>query len=132
MATIFKGSLVLLNHYLFKLKSASFEKKIPYMYLDSQGYLTVGIGHNIDARGDLLELPFGPAVVYARCDIDPADGSVKTGLYPTHWIEGLPEEWERPSRLRRSLYLGCPRGGCQAVYYFPAGRAGQRARKASP
>jgi hypothetical protein len=58
MPTIFKGSVVLLNHYLFKLKSASFEKNLPYMYLNSLGHLTVGIGHNIDARGDLLDLPF--------------------------------------------------------------------------
>lgn len=58
MPIVFKGSVVLLKHYLFKLKTASFEKTVPYMYLDSQGHLMVGIGHNIDLRGDLLDLPF--------------------------------------------------------------------------
>ena len=54
----FKGSVILLNQYLSELKDSAFENDIPYLYLDSEGNLTVGVGHNVNSHGDLLDLPF--------------------------------------------------------------------------
>ncbi|WP_143169375.1 hypothetical protein [Vibrio quintilis] len=60
----FKG---LLNMFTFSpkllqllqvLKKSSFENNIPYMYVDSVGKITVGVGHNLDAYKDKLELKF--------------------------------------------------------------------------
>jgi hypothetical protein len=43
---------------LNKLKGPKFEMNIPYMYLDSVGLVTVGVGHNLDAHKDKLLQPF--------------------------------------------------------------------------
>jgi GH24 family phage-related lysozyme (muramidase) len=47
-----------LKSYLAKLKGALFEKTIPYMYLDTEGKVTVGVGHNITDNNDLDQLIF--------------------------------------------------------------------------
>ena len=47
-----------LRKQLEKLKGPLFENNVSYMYLDSQGYVTVGVGHNLDAAKDHTELPF--------------------------------------------------------------------------
>lgn len=47
-----------LRQLLDKLKGPKFEMNIPYMYVDTVGDVTVGVGHDIDANNDLLKLPF--------------------------------------------------------------------------
>jgi GH24 family phage-related lysozyme (muramidase) len=40
------------------LKGPQFEKSIPYMYVDTVGKITVGVGHNLSIHKDLLRLHF--------------------------------------------------------------------------
>ncbi|GAA3934354.1 hypothetical protein [Litoribacillus peritrichatus] len=40
------------------LKKPTSENNIPYMYVDTVGKVTVGVGHNLDAHKDMLTLPF--------------------------------------------------------------------------
>lgn len=40
------------------LKKPSSENNIPYMYVDTVGKVTVGVGHNLDAHKDMLTLAF--------------------------------------------------------------------------
>lgn len=40
------------------LKKPSSENNIPYMYVDTVGKVTVGVGHNLDAHKDMLSLAF--------------------------------------------------------------------------
>ena len=47
-----------LRGYLDLLKGPQFEQTIPYMYVDTVGKITVGVGHNITAHGDLGSLKF--------------------------------------------------------------------------
>jgi len=47
-----------LQQLLDNLKGAQFENNIAYMYVDTVGDITVGVGHNLDAHGDALQLPF--------------------------------------------------------------------------
>lgn len=49
---------VLMNTYLNKLKQASFENNVPYMYVDSTKNITVGVGHNLTRAQDQTSLPF--------------------------------------------------------------------------
>ena len=46
---------VLLNPYLLTLKKPDFENDVPYMYVDSEGYVTVGVGHNLTTGNDLAD-----------------------------------------------------------------------------
>ncbi len=57
MATKFTPSAQLLK-LLESLKKPSSENNIPYMYVDSVGKITVGVGHNLTAHRDMLSLPF--------------------------------------------------------------------------
>jgi GH24 family phage-related lysozyme (muramidase) len=43
---------------LEKLKDPLFEDCIPYMYVDSVGKITVGVGHNLTSHKDQTKLPF--------------------------------------------------------------------------
>ena len=52
------SDLLLWKNYLEQLKGPQFEKNIPYMYVDTTGNVTVGVGHNLTAKGDQLTLPF--------------------------------------------------------------------------
>ena len=56
MATL--ETSVLFMNYLVKLKGPDFEDNIPYMYVDSDGKVTVGVGHNLTAHKDQQSLPF--------------------------------------------------------------------------
>ncbi len=47
-----------LKGYLEKLKGPAFEKNIPWMYADTVGQVTVGVGHNLTANGDATDLEF--------------------------------------------------------------------------
>jgi GH24 family phage-related lysozyme (muramidase) len=47
-----------LKQLLDNLKGPQFEKNIPYMYVDTVGDVTVGVGHDLDSNGDALRLPF--------------------------------------------------------------------------
>ena len=47
-----------LQELLNNLKGSQFENNIAYMYVDSVGKITVGVGHNLTAQGDVLSLPF--------------------------------------------------------------------------
>src|ERR1700682_1755765 len=47
-----------LYSYLNQLKGPQFEKNIPYMYVDTTGNVTVGVGHNITSHGDYQSLEF--------------------------------------------------------------------------
>jgi GH24 family phage-related lysozyme (muramidase) len=47
-----------LGQLLNTLKGPQFEKNIPYMYVDTVGDVTVGVGHDLDANNDVLKLPF--------------------------------------------------------------------------
>ncbi|HZT80393.1 MAG TPA: hypothetical protein VFA26_09230, partial [Gemmataceae bacterium] len=47
-----------LRSYLDKLKGSAFEKNIPYMYVDTTGNVTVGVGHNLTSHDDCQELAF--------------------------------------------------------------------------
>lgn len=47
-----------LRVYVDRLKGPTFEKTIPYMYVDTEGKVTVGVGHNLTAHGDCQELKF--------------------------------------------------------------------------
>src|SRR5579863_5064240 len=47
-----------LRQLLNALKGPQFEKNIPYMYVDTVGDVTVGVGHDLDANSDALQLPF--------------------------------------------------------------------------
>jgi GH24 family phage-related lysozyme (muramidase) len=49
---------VQLRSYLDKLKGSTFEKNIPYMYVDTTGNVTIGVGHNLTSHGDYQSLPF--------------------------------------------------------------------------
>ena len=57
MATTFIPSAKLLK-LLETLKKSSSENNIPYMYADSVGKITVGVGHNLTAHKDMLTLQF--------------------------------------------------------------------------
>ncbi|GLQ32400.1 hypothetical protein [Litoribrevibacter albus] len=52
----------IISHKLFQLleilKKPTSENNIPYMYIDTVGKVTVGVGHNLDAHKDMLTLPF--------------------------------------------------------------------------
>ena len=48
----------ILRTYLEKLKQPDFEDSIPYMYVDSVGKITVGVGHNLSAHRDHESLAF--------------------------------------------------------------------------
>ncbi|HEX3445986.1 MAG TPA: hypothetical protein VHS80_14810 [Chthoniobacterales bacterium] len=52
------------------LKGPMFEKNIPYMYVDTEGKVTVGVGHNLSAHRDVLQLPF----IVARFERHPVIG----------------------------------------------------------
>jgi GH24 family phage-related lysozyme (muramidase) len=52
------------------LKGPMFEKNIPYMYVDTEGKITVGVGHNLSAHKDVLQLPF----IVARFERHPVLG----------------------------------------------------------
>ena len=47
-----------LMKYLELLKGPLFEHTIPYMYVDSEQRITVGVGHNLSAHKDVLQLAF--------------------------------------------------------------------------
>jgi GH24 family phage-related lysozyme (muramidase) len=47
-----------LMRYLNELKGPHFEKTIAYMYVDTVGAVTVGVGHNLTASKDQGRLPF--------------------------------------------------------------------------
>jgi GH24 family phage-related lysozyme (muramidase) len=47
-----------LRCYLNQLKGPQFEKNIPYMYVDTTGNVTVGVGHNITSHSDYQSLVF--------------------------------------------------------------------------
>jgi GH24 family phage-related lysozyme (muramidase) len=47
-----------LRQLLDNLKRAQFENNVAYMYVDTVGENTVGVGHNLTAHGDALKLPF--------------------------------------------------------------------------
>jgi len=47
-----------LRGYLDKLKGSAFEKNISYMYVDTTGNVTVGVGHNLTSHGDVQSLSF--------------------------------------------------------------------------
>ena len=47
-----------LRSLLDELKKSSFERNIPYMYVDSVGKITVGVGHNLTAYKDQTTLRF--------------------------------------------------------------------------
>jgi len=47
-----------LRGFLNELKGPNFEKNIPYMYVDTTGNVTVGIGHNLTSHGDYQTLDF--------------------------------------------------------------------------
>jgi GH24 family phage-related lysozyme (muramidase) len=47
-----------LRQLLNALKGSQFEKNIPYMYVDTVGDVTVGVGHDLDANNDTLTLAF--------------------------------------------------------------------------
>jgi hypothetical protein len=52
------ANLLVANPNLNKLKDPTFENNIPYMYVDSEGKITVGVGHNLSAHQDQQDLPF--------------------------------------------------------------------------
>lgn len=47
-----------LRTFLNELRTPDFEDDIPYMYVDSEGKITVGVGHNLSAHRDVLKLKF--------------------------------------------------------------------------
>ena len=47
-----------LRAYLDYLPDPTFEDNIPYMYIDTTGNVTVGVGHNLTSHGDCQLLPF--------------------------------------------------------------------------
>jgi GH24 family phage-related lysozyme (muramidase) len=47
-----------LQQLLNNLKRPDFEGNVPWMYVDTVGKVTVGVGHNVSAHKDLLALPF--------------------------------------------------------------------------
>ncbi len=47
-----------LRAYVDKLKGDDFEMNIPFMYMDSTGNVTVGVGHNITSHQDITLLTF--------------------------------------------------------------------------
>src|ERR1700675_5146950 len=43
---------------LERLKGPMFEQNIPFMYVDTEKKITVGVGHNLSSHNDVLQLAF--------------------------------------------------------------------------
>ncbi len=88
--------------FLRHLKHPDVENYLPYMYRDSDGNVTVGIGHLLPTASDAKNLDFftrGPNVAAEDLDIERAFNRVKNAPLPQNTV---PTAFERFSNIRIS------------------------------